>query len=331
MKAGGYSRETVLKFYRAMMKIRLFETKAAELFSRALLAGNIHTCIGQEAVAVGACQALQPGDYITATHRGHGHCLAKGGDPRRMMAELFGKATGYCRGKGGSMHIADVSLGILGANGIVGAGLPIATGSALASKIMGKDEVTLAFFGDGASNTGNFHESLNMAAAWNLPVVYLCENNRYGVSVCIDRVTRVGRLSERAKAYGIPGVTIDGNDVFAVHQAVSEAARRARGGEGPTLIEALTYRHRGHYEGDPQVYKPKEEIQEWKERDPVARLKKMILAEMLAVVEELDTIENELRLEIEEAVEFAVNSPYPEPAQVTADVYSWDNERGVER
>jgi pyruvate dehydrogenase E1 component alpha subunit len=314
-----------------MLRIRLFEMKAAELFSRALLAGNIHTCVGQEAVAVGACQALRPGDYITATHRGHGHCLAKGGDSRKMMAELFGKSAGYCRGKGGSMHIADVSLGILGANGIVGAGLPIAAGSALASKIMGKDEVTLAFFGDGASNTGNFHESLNMASAWNLPVIYLCENNRYGVSVCIERVTRVSNLAERAKAYGIPGVTIDGNDVFAVHEAVAEAARRARGGEGPTLIEAVTYRHRGHYEGDPQVYKPKEEIQEWKERDPVAGLKRKILEEGLAGDEELGAIENELRLEIEEAVEFAMDSPYPDAAQVTADVYSKDNEWGVAR
>ncbi|MCR4441848.1 MAG: thiamine pyrophosphate-dependent dehydrogenase E1 component subunit alpha [Peptococcaceae bacterium] len=331
MKTGGYDRETAVKFYREMLRIRLFEMKAAELFSRALLAGNIHTCVGQEAVAVGACQALRPGDYITATHRGHGHCLAKGGDSRKMMAELFGKSAGYCRGKGGSMHIADVSLGILGANGIVGAGLPIAAGSALASKIMGKDEVTLAFFGDGASNTGNFHESLNMASAWNLPVIYLCENNRYGVSVCIERVTRVSNLAERAKAYGIPGVTIDGNDVFAVHEAVAEAARRARGGEGPTLIEAVTYRHRGHYEGDPQVYKPKEEIQEWKERDPVAGLKRKILEEGLAGDEELGAIENELRLEIEEAVEFAMDSPYPDAAQVTADVYSKDNEWGVAR
>jgi TPP-dependent pyruvate/acetoin dehydrogenase alpha subunit len=280
---------------------------------------------------VGACQALRPTDFITGTHRGHGHCLAKGGEPKLMMAELFGKETGYCKGKGGSMHIADVSLGLLGANGIVGAGIPIATGSALASKIKGTDEVTLAFFGDAASNQGTFHEAINMASAWHLPVVYLCENNKYGVSVCIDRVCNVENIADRAQGYHIPGVVVDGNDVFAVYEAVAAAAERARSGEGPTLIECKTYRQHGHYEGDPMVYRTKEEMQEWKERDGIPRLRGYILDNKLATAEELDALEAEIKALIEEAVEFAKESPYPEAAEVTTNVYASDNERSVAR
>jgi pyruvate dehydrogenase E1 component alpha subunit len=248
-----------------------------------------------------------------------------------MMAELFGKATGYCKGKGGSMHIVDVSIGMLGANGIVGAGIPIATGSALASKIRKTDEVTLAFFGDGASNQGSFHESINMASAWKLPCIYLCENNRYGVSVCIDRGTNVENIDDRSRDYNIPGKPVDGNDVFAVYEAVKEAAERARKGEGPTLIEAKTYRHRGHYEGDPQVYKPKEEKELWKGRDPIDRLRSGILKARLAGESELDGIDAEVNVEIEKAVEFAKNSPYPDPSEVEDDVYAVDNERSVAR
>ncbi len=331
MKMKKHGRDDLLRYYREMQRIRQFDLKAAELFSQGRMAGNIHTCVGQEAVCVGACQALEPTDFITATHRGHGHCLAKGGRADVMMAELFGKATGYCRGKGGSMHIADLGLGILGANGIVGAGIPIAAGSALASKIKGSREVTLAFFGDGASNEGVFHEALNMASAWRLPVVFLCENNKYGVSVCIDRVCNIADIADRAKAYGIPGVVVDGNDVIAVYQAVEAAAHRARSGQGPTLVEAKTYRHRGHYEGDPQVYKPAGEAAAWKERDPLLLLKGAILAAGHAYEATLAAVEAAVREEIADAVTFAEQSPYPEPAAVTTDVYAADNERSVAR
>jgi pyruvate dehydrogenase E1 component alpha subunit len=323
------SNKLSIKLYREMYKVRCFDQKAAELFKDGLMAGNIHTCVGQEAVEVGACQALRPTDFITGTHRGHGQCLAKGGQVKIMMAELFGKSTGYCKGKGGSMHIADVGLGILGANGIVGAGIPIGVGSALASKIKGSDEVTLVFFGDGASNQGTFHESLNMAAAWKLPCVFLCENNRYGVSVCIDRVTSVKDIAERAKGYAIPGVVVDGNDVFAVLDAVKAAAERARKGGGPTLVECKTYRLRGHYEGDPQAYKSKDEIEEGKKRDPIVRLRGEILAGEMASPGEMAALEEEVRQEIEDAVLFAENSPYPDASQATTDVYASDNERSV--
>lgn len=331
MSVKKYGKETSLRFYQEMYKIRQFELKAIELFMQGLMAGNIHTCVGQEASAVGACHAIEQSDFITATHRGHGHCLAKGGKVDLMMAELFGKSTGYCKGKGGSMHIADVSLGILGANGIVGAGIPIAVGSALASKIKGTKEVTISFFGDAASNQGAFHEAVNMATAWKLPCIFLCENNKYGVSVCIDRVCNVENIADRAAAYNMPGVVVDGNDVFAVFEAVQIAAERARNGEGPTLIECKTYRHRGHYEGDPQIYKTPEEIQMWKERDPIIRLRGEILAAGAATEAEMDTIENEAKAAIEAAVEFAKQSSYPDADQITTDVYAMDNERSVVR
>ncbi len=326
-----YGKKTALHFYREMVKIRRFELKAAELFMQGLMAGNIHTCAGQEATAVGACQALRPTDFTASTHRGHGHCLAKGAKLETMMAELFGKANGYCKGKGGSMHIVDIGIGMLGANGIVGAGIPIAAGSALASKILGKDEVTLAFFGDAASNQGTFHEAINMASAWQLPAIFVCENNQYGVSVSIDRVSNVENIADRAAAYNIPGKIVDGNDVFAVYEAVKEAAERARKGDGPTLIEAKTYRHRGHYEGDPQVYKSQEEMELWKSRDPINHLRNQIFKARLANQAELDAIDAELLAEVERAVEFAKSSPYPEVHELTRDVYADDNERSVAR
>lgn len=229
------------------------------------------------------------------------------------------------------MHIVDVGLGILGANGIVGAGIPIATGSALASKIRGADEVTLAFFGDAASNQGSFHEALNMASAWKLPCVFVCENNKYGVSVCIDRVCNVEDIATRAVAYNIPGVVVDGNDVFEVYEAVKTAVERARSGEGPSLVECKTYRHRGHYEGDPQIYKTPEEVGYWKDRDPILRLRQKMTDANLATVVELDALEAEVKAEIEAAVEFAKQSPYPAVDQVTMDVYANDNERSVIR
>ena len=326
-----FGKDAALKFFREMTKIRKFELKAAELFMQGLMAGNIHTCAGQEATAVGACHALRATDFIVSTHRGHGHSLAKGADIDKMMAELFGKATGYCSGKGGSMHIVDMSIGMLGANGIVGAGIPIGTGSALASKIMKKDEVTLVFFGDAASNQGTFHEAVNMASAWNLPVIFLCENNQYGVSVCINRVCNVENIAARAAAYNIPGEVVEGNDVFAVYDAVQRAAELARKGGGPTLIEAKTYRHRGHYEGDPQVYKPKEEIAHWQAKDPLVILRGQLTKARLAKSSDLDAIENEVHQQVEAAVEYAQKSPYPEVKEVMTDVYASDNERSVVR
>lgn len=331
MAAKKYTKEQLLSFYREMFKVRSFDSMAADLFLQARMSGNIHTCVGEEATAVGACQALRPSDFITATHRGHGHCIAKGADPKKMMAELFGKKTGYCKGKGGSMHIADVGLGILGANGIVGAGIPIATGSALASKIKNSDDVTLAFFGDGASNQGTFHESINMASAWKLPIIYMCENNKYGVSVCIDRVTNTEDIADRAQGYHIPGVVVDGNDIFAVYEAVSAAAERARKGDGPTLIECKTYRQRGHYEGDPMVYRTKEEMQAWKEKDPVVRLHEQLAGQNGITEEELTAIETAIKEEIESAVAFAEESSFPEADEVITDMYAVDNERGVLR
>lgn len=320
--------EWYLKAYEGMVRIRAFETKAAECFTRSELSGNIHLYMGQEASGVGACMALQEMDFITSTHRGHGHCLAKGARPDKAMAELFGKETGYCKGRGGSMHIVDVGLGILGANGIVGAGIPLAAGSALASKIKGDGAVTVSFFGDGASNQGTFHETLNMAAAWQLPVVFLLENNCYGVSTEIHRVTNTQDLAVRAAAYGIPGVTVDGTDVEAVYHAVSEAVERARNGRGPTLVETKVYRYQGHYCGDPAVYRPKEYLTEGKARDPIGKARRKLL-ELGVSAEKLDEIDRRVNDEIEAAYEFAKNSPDPDPAEVTRYMYVSDNERSV--
>lgn len=325
-----YSTTFLLKLYEEMVRIRTFEKKAGECFNKGLLAGNIHLCIGQEATAVGANYALEKRDFITSTHRGHGHCIGKGARTDKTMAELFGKATGYCKGKGGSMHIVDVSLGILGANGIVGAGIPIATGSALASKIKGTDEVTLCFFGESGANTGGFHESINMAATWKLPVVYLIENNGYGVSVDIKTVTNTPNLSVRAVAYDIPGKTIDGNNVLEVYETVKEAVEYARAGNGPSIIECITYRHEGHYCGDPANYRPSDYLDEALEKDAIKRFREYLL-ENGVTENELDEIDEVMKQEIEEAYEFAVSSPYPDVSEVTTDVYSEDNDRSVVR
>lgn len=323
--------ERQLLFYRTMLRIRAFETRAAKCFTNGMLAGNIHLSIGQEAVATGAMSAIRAEDFITTTHRGHGHCLAKGGDSKLMMAEIFGKKAGYCKGKGGSMHIAEMeSVHILGANGIVGAGLPIAAGSALASKVLKDGAVTVCMFGDGASNQGTFHESLNMAAAWKLPVVYVCENNGYGVSTAIGRVTNTDCISLRASAYGIPGVTADGTDPEAVYEAVKAAADRARSGEGPSLVECKTYRYQGHYCGDPAVYRPKEYMEEALANDAIEKLG----ARLCGLGVEIDTLEKirgEAEREMDEAVEFAKNAPYPDASEATDDMYESDNERCVER
>ena len=327
-----YAKEMLMDMYKMMLRIRAFETRAAECFTKGMLAGNIHLCIGQEAVPTGACFALEKEDYMTSTHRGHGHCIAKGADLDKMLAELFGKKTGYCKGKGGSMHIADVAgLHSLGANGIVGAGIPIAAGSALASKIKGDKHVTLCFFGDSASNQGTFHEAVNMAAAWKLPVVFLCENNGYGVSVNIHSVTNTDTIAVRAKAYDIPGKTVDGNDPITVYEAVKEAVDYARVGNGPSIVECMTFRHQGHYCGDPANYRPKEYMQQAHQKDALINMRKRLLEEKIATEEEIVAIEKAVEEELEAAYEFANQSAYPDPSEAITDVYSSDNERSVVR
>ena len=269
-KGKKYPKEMLLDMYKTMLSIRAFETKAAECFTKGMLAGNIHLCIGQEAVPTGACYALEPEDYMTSTHRGHGHCIAKGAELDKALAELMGKATGYCKGRGGSMHIADLSVGNLGANAIVGGGIPIAVGAALAIKKQGRKNVAVSFFGDSASNEGTFHEALNMAAIWKLPVIFVCENNGFGISVPQWQSTAVQDISVRAKAYGIPGYTGFGNDVNEVDKLFMKAKKRALDGEGPTLLEFKTYRFRGHWTGDPEPYRTREEVKDWKEnKDPL--------------------------------------------------------------
>ncbi|MEL6232794.1 MAG: thiamine pyrophosphate-dependent dehydrogenase E1 component subunit alpha, partial [Pseudomonadota bacterium] len=262
---------------RKMYLIRKFEEGAEQSYMRGLIHGTMHLSIGQEASAVGACMGLSDADTITSTHRGHGHCVAKGADVGRMFAEFFGKEEGYCRGRGGSMHIADVAKGNLGANGIVGGGLPIAVGAALSAKRLGKGTVTICFFGDGANNEGAFHEALNMAAIWKLPVVFLCENNRYGMSTSTERSTAVASIAERAAAYAMPGRTVDGNDLSAVAEAVDAAVSRARAGAGPSLVESLTYRWRGHSKSDRNRYRSKDEIAAWMEKDPIPRFADMLV------------------------------------------------------
>ena len=320
------SKEELVELLEKMLVIREFETKVQKHFAEGEIPGFVHLYLGEEAVAVGACSALEENDYITSTHRGHGHLLARGGDIKKMMAEIFGKATGYNKGKGGSMHIADVSLGILGANGIVGAGLPIAAGAGISSQILNEDSVTICFFGDGASNRGTFHEAINMASVWNLPVVFVCENNLYGISM--PQYTTEGRrgqniqdVSDRAVSYGISGVTVDGNDVMAVNEAVVEAVKKARGGGGPSLIECKTYRHRGHFEGDPTVYRSDEELERWKEKDPIDRFVKILKDQEVLDDEGYKELRQEVKGRIEEALQFAQESPEPDPSEVATDVY----------
>jgi pyruvate dehydrogenase E1 component alpha subunit len=307
---------------RMMMRIRQFEQRALELYREGVMRGTTHPYIGMEAVAVGACAALRPADRITSTHRGHGHCLAKGGDPRLMMAELLGKAAGYCKGKGGSMHIADVEAGILGANGIVGGGIGLATGAALATKLAGRDDVAVCFFGDGALNQGIFHEAANMAAIWRLPVVYVCENNQYAMSARADRFTSVPDPSVRATAYGFPGLSCDGMDALAVYATVGGAVARARAGEGPSLVVCVTYRFLGHHVGDPLNYRDKAEVEAWRTKDPIERLRGVLLERRILTAADAGTVQAEVEREIEDAVAFAKASPEPEASTLTEDVYA---------
>ena len=307
---------------RTMRMIRQFDLRALELYREGAMRGSTHPYIGMEAVAVGACAALHPTDRITSTHRGHGHCLAKGGDPRLMMAELLGKATGYCKGKGGSMHIADVDAGILGANGIVGGGIGLATGAALAAQLAGRDDVTLCFFGDGALNQGVLHESANLAAIWKLPVVYICENNQYAMSARADRFTSVPDPEVRAKAYGFPGVSCDGMDVMAVYRTVADAVARARAGDGPSLVVCVTYRYFGHHVGDPLNYRDKAEVDAWKTKDPIDRFQRDLIAHRVLTSEDADRLAEAVTQEIEAAVAFAKASPEPELDALMEDVYA---------
>ncbi len=305
-----------------MMLIRAFEEAAEQLYLQGLIHGTMHLSVGQEASAVGACAALRPTDYILSTHRGHGHCIAKGARVELMMAEFFGKETGYCRGRGGSMHMADVETGNLGANGIVAGGVPMAAGVGLSIQMQRQDRIVLVFFGDGATNEGAFHESLNLAAIWNLPVIYFCENNQYAMSMAITRASKVEKLSDRACAYGIPGVTVDGNDLLAVYCATKEAVERARSGGGPTLIEAQTYRWKGHSKSDKQRYRTKEEVKAWQERDPIARLAQKMLEASLLTENDLQQLQARVDEEIAAAIEFAKASPEPDPATIFEGVYA---------
>ncbi len=319
------SREQLLFLYTTMVKIRLFEERIQDLYARGLVPGLAHLYVGQEAVAAGVCAQLEPRDYITSTHRGHGHVIAKGAQLKYMMAELFGKKTGYCKGKGGSMHIADVEIGVLGANGIAGGGIPIAVGAALSSKMRGTDQVTVCFFGDGSSNNGVFHEGLNLASVNRLPVVFVCENNLYGISVSQKQHQLIEDISVRSIAYSMPGVTVDGNDVVAVFQEAGKAIRRARAGEGPTLLECKTYRWRGHHEGDPNQgrrYRSLEEVQQWMGRCPIKRLEQTLVGKKIATRKRLQEIWERTRGEIDSAVQYAQESPFPQPQDLYEDVYA---------
>lgn len=297
---------TALDLYRVMRTIRRFEQRSTTLFGENKIWGTIHSYAGEEAIAAGVCAHLRDDDWITSTHRGHGHCIAKRAELGRMFAELLGRETGYCRGRGGSMHIADTSKGNLGANGIVGGGIPIATGAALTAKQLGTDQVAVSFFGDGAANQGTFHESLNIAAIWKLPVIYVCENNQYAESFPVKKAFAIDDISKRAEGYGMPGVRVDGRDVRAVYDAAGEAIARARRGEGPTLLVAESYRHEGHYYGDPRKYQTKDEIDGWKtQHDPVADARTWIAADGLASSAELDAIDRAIDDEMERAVAWA--------------------------
>lgn len=319
---GSFERERVLELLQQMLQIRIFEETAEQLYLQGMIHGTMHLSVGQEAAAVGSIAALRRDDYILSTHRGHGHCIAKGAQTSLMMAEFMGKEAGYCRGRGGSMHMADVETGNLGANGIVGGGLPMAAGVGLSIKLQKQDRVVVVFFGDGAANEGAFHESLNMASIWDLPVIYFCENNQYAMSMPIARASRVERLSERAAGYGVPGVTVDGNDLMAVYEATCAAVERARSGAGPTLVEAETYRWKGHSKSDKQRYRTKEEVREWQERDPIVRFSQDLKAQGWLDETGFAAEEARARAVIDAAVEFARSCPEPDPSTILEGIYA---------
>lgn len=310
-----------ISYYRTMVTIRQFETMAGKLFAAAKIPGFIHLSIGQEASAVGVCSCLRSDDYLTTTHRGHGHMIAKGADLKKMMAEIFGKKTGYCKGKGGSMHIADFSLGILGANGVVAGGLPIVTGAGVSIKMRKTDQVAVCFFGDGAANRGTVHEAMNMASIWKLPIVFVVENNHYASTTSQNYACSVSDIYRRSAGYNIPGAAVDGNNVLRVREVSLKAVQRARQGEGPSVIESKTYRIRGHFEGDPQKYRTESEVAAWKNKnDPVKRFADYLARQKILTRELNRQIWHEVQTELKEAVAFAEQSPYPDPQEALDDL-----------
>lgn len=321
----GYTLKTEdgrLEALRRMLTVREFDTTAGEYFADGEIPGFVHLYIGEEAVGVGTCAALESDDYIASTHRGHGHCIAKGLDPKYMMAELFGKRDGYCNGKGGSMHIADVDAGMLGANGIVGAGPPLAAGTALSIDYQDRNQVALGFLGDGAVAQGQVHEAVNLASTWNLPAIFLIENNQYGEATPVEKQHNVDNLSDTAHAYDIPGVTVDGMDITAVAEAVEEARKRARNGDGPTFIEAETYRYRGHYEGDEQPYRDSEEIEHWKDNDCIEIFKQRLINRGELTEDEFEEMRTEVKETIQDAVAFAQDADLPAPEEAYEDMFA---------
>lgn len=316
------SQEKLVDLYKQMWTIRFFEEKVDEFFAKGMIHGTTHLAVGQEASAAGACALLDNEDKITSTHRGHGHCIAKGATPDKMMAELFGRTTGYCKGKGGSMHIADIDIGNLGANGIVAGGVPLAVGSALTAQMKKQNYVTVCFFGDGATNEGSFHEAVNLASIWDLPVIFVCENNQYGMSGSVKEMTNVENIADRASAYGIPGTVADGNDIVDMMNKSHEAIERARNGEGPSLIEAKTYRWKGHSKSDAKKYRTREEENEWKAKDPIKRFRSMLVEAGILTEEQAEEIRKGAKQEIEGAIEFAEQGPKPTEDDLLTDVYA---------
>ncbi|MGY4689584.1 thiamine pyrophosphate-dependent dehydrogenase E1 component subunit alpha [Salibacterium sp. K-3] len=316
------SNDELIGLLKEMWTIRYFDEKVDEFFAKGMIHGTTHLCVGQEPTATGPCSVLREEDKITSTHRGHGHCIAKGADINLMMAELFGRSTGYCKGKGGSMHIADVEKGNLGANGIVGGGIPLATGAALTSKLKNQDDVILSYFGDGAANEGSFHESLNLASIWDLPVVFICENNQYGMSGSVKEMVNIEDIAERASSYGIPGVVVDGNDLIEIINETHKAVEHAREGGGPVLIEAKTYRWKGHSKSDARKYRTREEEQAWKDKDGIKRFRDLLVSEELLTEEEAENIRKEAKQDVEEAVKYAEESPEPGLDTLLEDVYA---------
>jgi TPP-dependent pyruvate/acetoin dehydrogenase alpha subunit len=321
MGVSALDHEQLAEMLRRMQLIRAFDSRLPVLYTSGLVRGSSHAALGQEAVAVGACFALRPDDYVTSTHRGHGHAIAKGASVSRMMAELLGRQDGYCRGKGGSMHIADFSVGMLGANGIVGGGFGIAGGAALAASIRGSGEVALCFFGDGAINQGGFHEVANLAAIWKLPLVLVCENNQFAMSARVSDMTSVQSLARRADAYDFPGSDVDGMDVLAVHAAVLQSVERARAGDGPSLVVATCYRYAGHFSGDLMSYREPAEADPWLARDPVGLFAQSLLEHEVMTQEQVEAGAREAEEAIDDALEFAKASPLPEPAEAWEHVH----------
>jgi len=318
-------KKLLVQMLRKMLQIRYFEEALVDLYARGLLPGIVHLSVGQEAAAVGVCENLRKDDFILSTHRGHGHFIAKGGELKPMMAEIFGRKAGYCKGKGGTQHIACLDFGSLGSLGIVGSGIPIAVGAGLSAKLRQTDQVAVSFFGDGASNRGTFHEGLNFASLYKLPVIFVCENNLYGEFTSQKRHQTIVDIANRAASYVMPGVTVDGNDVIAVYEAVKPAVERARQGDGPTLIECKTYRWRGHFEADPgqgERYRTKEEIASWMEKCPIKRYKLRLLQDNIITESEIEKVENAVRNQIEETIAYAKESPFPEPEETLDDVFA---------